>query len=578
MHHEPPGSPLTSAAVPEESPREGAAGGGRWLPGLLVGVVFVALALVNTHPLAFESTSRIGHHFDNYFSVWRLAWVAHQLRADPDRLFDANIFYPEPTTLAYSDAMLLPATVLAPLHWLGVEPLRVYNLTLVASFFLNALAAYLLAFHLTRSRSAAALAGIVFAFSPYRFEHFDHLELQFAFWIPLAMLAWHRAVTADAREDYLLVAAAVSAQVLSCIYYGVFLITWLGVLTAGWFVRSPVRLVRAFAVALLPPVILLAVYSLPYLGVRQQVGDRAAGDLAVYSATARDFLSAPGTNVLYGWTERSGANERRLFPGIVAAGLVVVGLWRPLRTRAGRPALPGGAHVRWVHAAGLVLAVLLALGLNGPLYGLLYEYVLPFRGLRVPARATILILLTTSVLAALGLAGLQTRLMHRPRLAAVLVVFLLAGASAEYLNRPGLRVVHQQVSPWYAWLRTIPDAVVFEWPVTVPWRLYRVYDVEYMHRSTLHWRPLVNGYSGNYPDSYIQLLLRMRPFPDTGSLDYLQRLGVTVLIVHEPDPPWGPEVYARAVERLGRDQYVGLIAHTMDSGRRVSFFRLSPRE
>jgi hypothetical protein len=116
--------------------------------------------------------------------------------------------------------------------------------------------------------------------------------------------------------------------------------------------------------------------------------------------------------------------------------------------------------------------------------------------------------------------------------------------------------------------------VVFEWPVTVPWRLWDMVDVEYMYRSTRHWRPLVNGYSGNYPDSYIQLLLRMRSFPDTGSLEYLQRIGVTVLIVHEPADD-GAEVYAKAIARLERDEHVDLISTGLDAGRRIAFFRLS---
>lgn len=60
-----------------------------------------------------RSVSDLG---DPLFSAWRLDWVAYRLRSDPLHLFDANIFHPEPRTLAYSDAMLVPALVAAP--WL----------------------------------------------------------------------------------------------------------------------------------------------------------------------------------------------------------------------------------------------------------------------------------------------------------------------------------------------------------------------------------------------------------------------------------------------------------------------------
>jgi hypothetical protein len=510
---------------------------------------FVALTLVNTWQVAGDPNGRIGQHGDAFFSVWRVAWVAHQLRADPVHLFDGNIFYPEPRTLAYSDAMLLPSAVLAPLHWAGASPLAVYNLFLLSTFVLNALAAYVLVHRLVGSYAAAVLAGVIFGFSPYRFEHFDHLEMQLSFWIPLAVLAWHRAVEQQTTRACLVVAALVAAQVLSCIYYAVFLITSLGTITVLWFWRTPMKAVRAGTLMLLPAIVVFAIYSLP------------PGEIAGYSATLTDFLSAPATNRLYGWTERFGANERHLFPGLVAVSLLIVGLWPPLDRR------------RAVHAAALALAFQLALGSNGWIYDLLYAWVLPYRGLRVPARADILIVLGTAVLAGYGMSRLAAR-MGRWRGVPAVLALVVTLASLEYLSKPALQVVNRRVSTWYLMLRTMPDVVVFEWPVTVPWRMWNMVDVTYMYRSTLHWRPLLNGYSGFYPQSYIRLLIRMRSFPDTGSIAYLQRLGATVLVLHEL--PEAPRLYERALERLARDPKIQVIGTGTDGGARVTFLRLAP--
>ena len=95
-----------------------------------------------------------------------------------------------------------------------------------------------------------------------------------------------------------------------------------------------------------------------------------------------------------------------------------------------------------------------------------------------------------------------------------------------------------------------------------------------MYRSTLHWRPLLNGYSGFYPQSYIKLLYEMRSFPDTRSIAYLQRTGATVLVLHEL--PKAPDVYGRALERLVRDPKTQVIGTGYDAGARVVFFRLAP--
>ena len=49
-------------------------------------------------------------------------------------------------------------------------------------------AMFVLARYLTGSRAAGVIAGIVFAFAPYRFEHYMHMELQWTMWMPLAFL------------------------------------------------------------------------------------------------------------------------------------------------------------------------------------------------------------------------------------------------------------------------------------------------------------------------------------------------------------------------------------------------------
>ena len=47
------------------------------------------------------------------------ALVRARLITSPSPLFDANIFYPEPRTLALSDAMLVEGIAGAPLLWLA---------------------------------------------------------------------------------------------------------------------------------------------------------------------------------------------------------------------------------------------------------------------------------------------------------------------------------------------------------------------------------------------------------------------------------------------------------------------------
>ncbi len=472
-----------------------------------------------TYPLILNPGSLVGAHGDALFSVWRLAWIAHQVRADPLNLFDGNIFYPEVRTLAYSDAVLLPGLAWAPLHWMGTPPLVAYNWVLLTAFVLNGVGAFALVRHLSGSTAAGFIGGLVFAFAPFRFDHFDHLEMQLSFWMPLAFLAWHRGLETGRLRQFLLASVLAACQVLSCVYYGVFFLTSLGVLTFAVSWRQPRIAATRLTSTLALPVLVLGIYSLPYLANRQQVGERSLRDVVAWSARPGDFLSAPNTNVLYGRTDSLAAPERHLFPGVTATVLAVIGLW------------PMADRVRRIHAGHLAFGVLLALGFNAFVYPILFEWLLPFRGLRVPARAAILVLLSLSVLAGLGLAAIRARLGMAARTAVAIAAIVMT--SVEYFSRPSLREVDPQASPWYSTLAQMEDAVVFEWPVSHPSRLAEMRDVFYMYRSTQHWRPLLNGYSGKYPSAYYELLVQMRGFPDGNSIRHLQDAGATILIVHD---------------------------------------------
>src|SRR4029453_17286967 len=161
---------------------------------LTVFFAFVALTAVVTYPQVRGLSTAVPYHSDPYFSMWRLGWGAHQLLRDPRHLFEANIFYPAHDTLGYSDAMLLPAVLLAPLTWAGINPVTVYNVTLLAALALSGFMAFLLAQRLTHSLAASIVAGTLYAFAPSRFTHYMHLELQIVLWIPLALLLIHRIV------------------------------------------------------------------------------------------------------------------------------------------------------------------------------------------------------------------------------------------------------------------------------------------------------------------------------------------------------------------------------------------------
>ena len=74
------------------------------------------------------------------------------------------------------------------------------------------------------------------------------------------------------------------------------------------------------------------------------------------------------------------------------------------------------------------------------------------------------------------------------------------------------------------------EAVVVELPL--PMRRGAFLNAPFMLNSTAHWRPMVNGYSGFVPDSYVKHYNQLQTFPAAETIVALQQLGVTHAFVH----------------------------------------------
>jgi hypothetical protein len=504
-------------------------------------LLFVVLTAALTWPQARHPLS-VPDHSDPYFSMWRLAWIAHQLPRDPWHFFDANILYPARHTLAYSDAVLLQGLSAAPFIWLGVPVVLVYNLQILATFVLSGVGMFLLVRALTNV-PAALISGIIFAFAPYRFDHYLHLELLSAQWMPFTLWMLHRTLLSGRLTDGLWTGTFGALQGLSSVYLTVFFATILVVLAPLLLLGGPPAVRRRALVALAAGAVLaltiVALYMLPYRAARAVVGERDAGEQALYSAGPKHYIAAMPESILYGrLTGSIGLHEKRLFPGFAAMLLVAIGLWPPLDRH------------RVAYAVALAVAVDISFGHRGLIGGLLQTHVGVYRGLRVVARIGAVVLMFVAILSAFGVARVLTRI-RRPSLAGTAVLSIGLVVVAEYLMRPmTLEPVQTNAGEVYRWLNAQPPGVVAELPMPAAWKKpleIGFHESRFSYNSTYHWRPIVNGYSGFWPLSYIHLIGAVQEFPSDAAVTALRERGVEYLILHERF--YGPERY-RAVTRV----------------------------
>ncbi|MCU1381547.1 MAG: hypothetical protein JWL71_244, partial [Acidobacteria bacterium] len=368
----------------------------------------------------------------------------------------------------------------------------------------------------------AVVAGIVFAFPPYRIEHYAHLQLQQTQCIPLALWAFHRLLDSNRVRDGVLFGACVAGQMLSCMYYGIFLVPYLAVV-CGTLLIAGRTLPRRRLAALIVAAAIVAVAMVPvgraYLAARKVVGERGRAEIAQNSATWRNYLAPPEVNVVYGKVfARFMDPERRLFPGFVAVALAIAALWPPL------------SATRIAYALGLVLAFDVSLGFNGLIYRTLYDYFLPFRALRIPARMGLMVGFSLAVLAGYGAAritGLLPSARARRAALALLGVLMLI----EYASTP-LPLWAAPTHPPESYADLLrdkgdsPTSVIFEFPTGA------MEDPEYLYYSTFHWQSLVNGYSGFFPPSYQRIVDGVRGFPDETAMNVIRSHAARYLVIH----------------------------------------------
>jgi len=495
----------------------------------VVVVGFAAATAILTYPQVVTLTTHVGPHYDALFSIWRLAWIAHRLPDQPLELFSANIFYPEDLTLAYSDALLFQGLIAAPFLWAGLSPVLVHNGLVLATFVASGAAMFWLVRDLTKSAAAGVTAGMIFAFQPYRFGHYTQLELLSGWWIPIAFCLFERAIVSGSVMQWSVLGLVVALQTWSSIYYGVFLVTALGILTIVRLLRAgsvpTMATAKAAAIGALVTGVLVVPYLSPYLNTREIVGERSVAEITTWSPALSTYVVTTRDNWLYGALFGDRAHpEGILFPGVMALVLACAGAFPPIN------------RLRIAYIVLLLLAFDLSLGFNGLTYPLLYETALPYRGLRAPGRLFIVVSAALSVLAGFGFARIETNWRTRVhRLLPVGAVVTLIAAESATMPLALERV--PTPDPIYRWLARQPPSVVLEWPFPKPSNLGFTFDPAYMYFSTVHWQQLINGYSGFHPPSYINLINALTPFPNPAGIAALRKLGVDYIILHRDLAP-----------------------------------------
>lgn len=531
--------------------------------------LYLALTLIMTWPVVAGLTRDVpGDLGDPAFVAGMLTWgSAHWLEllsgdlSAATRFWTAPFFYPETLTTALSEHFALHSLLTLPVYAATRNSILCYNLLFLATFTLSGFGMYLLVRELTGRPLAAFVAGLAFAFAPYRIATLPHLQVLSSQWMPFVLFGFHRyfkTATGPVVNRTALAGGALAlwAQHLSSGYYMVFFGPFVAI-----FVLAEMATLRLFAHAKVwlhvigagaAAVLLTMPFAWPYLMVRTKYSStRPVRDMTAFSADLLGWFTASPLLQIWGRLQTFVKAEGYLFPGLTIVLLAAIGLWRGWRVfRSKEPASQGARIIAVFSTIAIALSFWLSLGPEvqirtqptaiPAIYQIPYTYLPGYDVARVPARFAMITLLAMAIAAGLALARIGDR---RRWLVGACGVLLLAEGAAFPLPRnstwssaptelvpPEPRVYPEaSAPPVYRFIKTLDNAVIAHLPFGPPER-----EIQYVYYAAMHRRRIVNGYSGAFPPAYVMRLADMQNVVTNPRAATVRMVsdGVTHLVIH----------------------------------------------
>jgi hypothetical protein len=500
----------------------------RWtLPAAALCGLGLVIAL---HPLFASGFDLIpGYPIDTRLVHWILEWGYRSLLLGQASFWDPPFFFPVKNTGAFSETLLGSA----PLYWLpravGLTPHAAFVVWLIAILIAN----YWIVYAWLReagpfSSGASALGAYVFAFSNMRLVQIYHPQLLPQFFSVGALICLARAIDAherqQARRSRVWVVAffgALAAQVFASFYLGWFLVLGLAItgLTATALPSSRRVLLsfvaarwRAIAAAALLAGAALAPMLLRYSSAQGAVGARAFGDLATFLPRISSWFFMGGGSWAYSWLGHfrpwqhiEASQEHCLALGFLTGGLAAIGLWR----QRARPLV----RVLSLSAVGVVLLATTWPG-GFTAWRLVFWLVPGARAIRAVGRISLLLLIP----AAFGVAACLDAC--RARGLALVLAMLVAAEQGRSLHFYSAARTDAHVARLASRLDPSRCGYFYFSPDEPHSRRYPDDFVSCIRQVDAMWAalgsgiPTINGYSGNFPPEWDDLLHDVIHGPD----------------------------------------------------------------
>lgn len=268
---------------------------------IFAAALFVVLTFYFTYPLSFNITDHLVNLRDPMLNTYIIGHGVKALATEPFGYFDAGIFYPHETTIAFSEHLFTQAVISAPFVLLTGNPVLGHNITLLLAFFLSGFGTYLLVRELTGNAPASLIAGTIFAFTNIRFLFIANLQIQWIAPLPFVVLYLLRFIKKGRAIHLFSFGLWLTVQVLSSVYYAAFSFLFVGlfiVLLALMRIKGlNLKNVAKIFACLVAVFIITLPFHIPYIIVNLRHGAEMTLRRAAQNPTGfGTYLTVPRTN------------------------------------------------------------------------------------------------------------------------------------------------------------------------------------------------------------------------------------------------------------------------------------------
>lgn len=256
-------------------------------------VVILAFTLIFFWPMVTRISS-YSEGGDAMFNAWTLS-RNHSciLRQGCPSYTEGNIFFPHKDSMLYSETQLSAGVLTLPLHFINDSPIFAYNVWTIASFFFMGFFMYLLAKYLSKNNEfVSILAGILFAYSPFRMAALSHLQNSSIFYLPLAMLLIFKFFDTKKRSYLIGLLVTLVLQFYASWYQMVYALIAVGILLAGYWIfklARPKVVLKVFAAVCLAVVLTLPLAKAYANFSKASNASFSIQSQATYSASLLDY-------------------------------------------------------------------------------------------------------------------------------------------------------------------------------------------------------------------------------------------------------------------------------------------------